>query len=119
MLSGTPYAHGLNLFHLVGFFVLAGGLVWSLKAIASLHKREGHGGALIVHTIIIGGFLLMFLYELNKESDLDYKPRPEDVITIYKDTVNNSSSIINGVGDTLYFQRNDSTLVNKIDTNSK
>lgn len=45
VLSGTPYPHGLNAYHLIGLLVIAGGIVWTLKAVGStlMGKNElGH-----------------------------------------------------------------------------
>ena len=112
-LSGTPYAHGPNLFHLVGLVVLLGGLVWLLKAIASLFTKDKQFGTLLVHTLVLGGIVISFILEISKDSDVDISD-PESIITIHKDTVTNSASIVNGNGDTLYLKRGESVLIDKV-----
>jgi hypothetical protein len=113
-LSGTTYAHGPNLYHLVGLLVLFIGLVLAIVAITSLNKKQGHIGALLIHVLVIGGFIVMFVYKVNKESTADTLTKPEDILTINKDTSNNSGSVINGAGDTLFYEKNDSIFINKI-----
>jgi hypothetical protein len=117
-LSGTPYAHGPNLYHLVGLLVLFIGLVLGVLAIASLNKKKGHIGALLIHVLVIGGFVLWLAYEVNKESTVDVTTKPEDILTINKDTVNKTGSLINGAGDTIFYIKNDSVLIDKIKSDS-
>jgi hypothetical protein len=115
-LSGTPYPHGPNLFHIVGFLVLLGGVVWLITCFATLYKKQGHIGALIVHLLVFGGIALSIAYEINREPDLDTDigPKQEDTFTIYKDTLSNQFSIVDGKGDTLYLKSNDSTVIDKL-----
>jgi hypothetical protein len=117
-LSGTPYAHGPNLYHLVGLLVLFIGLVLAILAITSLNKKQGHVGALLIHILVIGGFILRFMHEVNKESTVGVTTKPEDILTINKDTVNKTGSLINGAGDTIFYIKNDSVLIDKINADS-
>lgn len=119
-LSGTPYAHGPNLFQLVGLLVLLGGLVWLIKAIVSLFTNDKKIGTLLIHTLALGGIVISFILETSKESDTNISV-PESIITISKDTSTNSASIVNGNGDTLYFEKSDSVLIDKVgnDTNKQ
>jgi hypothetical protein len=103
-LSGTPYAHGPNLFHLVGLLVLLGGIVWLIKAIASQFTKDKQVGALLIHTLVIGGFVTAFIFEISKESDIGITD-PESILTINKDTSTNSASIVNGNGDTILIDK--------------
>jgi hypothetical protein len=117
-LSGTPYAHRPNLYHLVGLLVLFIGLVLSVLAIASLSKKQGHIGALLIHILVIGGSILRFVFEVNRESTVNVTTKPEDILTINKDTVNKTGSLINGAGDTMFYIKNDSVLIDRINTDS-
>ena len=112
-LSGTPYAHGPNLFHLVGLLVLLGGIFWLIKAIVSLFAKNRQLGTLLIHTLVLGGIVLLFIHEDSKESDIDIRV-PESIITISKDTLTRSASIVNGNGDTLYFNKGDSVRIDKV-----
>ena len=112
-LSGTPYAHGPNLFHLVGLLVLLGGIVWLIKAIVSLFTKNRHLGTLLIHTLVLGSIVLLFILEDSKESDIVIRV-PESILTISKDTSKRSASIVNGNGDTLYFNKGDSVKVDKV-----
>ena len=112
-LSGTPYAHGPNLFHLVGLIVLLGGIVWFIKAIVSLFTKNRQLGTLLVHTLVLGSIVFSFILEDSKESDTDISV-PESIITISNDTSTLSASIVNGNGDTLYFKKGDSVRIDKI-----
>lgn len=113
-LSGTPYAHGPNLFHLVGLLVILGGIVWFIKAIVSLFTKNRELGTLLIHTIVLGGIFLSFILEDSKESDIDISV-PESIITINNDTSTRSASIVNGNGDTLYFKKGDSVRINYVE----
>jgi hypothetical protein len=117
-LSGTPYAHGPNLYHLVGLLILFIGLVLAVLTITSLNKKQGHIGALLIHILVIGGFILRFVYEISKESTVGVATKPEDILTINKDTVNKTGSLINGVGDTIFYIKNDSVLIDRINADS-
>jgi hypothetical protein len=117
-LSSTPYAHGPNLYHLVGLLVLFIGLILAVLAITSLNKKQGHIGALLIHVLVIGGFILRFVYEVNKESTVDVTTKSEDILTINKDTINKTGSVINGAGDTIFYTKNDSVLIDRINADS-
>jgi hypothetical protein len=112
-LSGTPYAHGPNLFHLVGLLVILGGIVWLIKAIVSLFTKNRQLGTLLIHTLVLGGIVLSFILEDSKESDIDISV-PESIITISNDTSTRSATIVNGNGDTLYFKKGDSVRIDKV-----
>ena len=116
-LSGTPYPHGLNLFHLVGLLVLLGGLIWLIITIAGLFTKDKQLGTLLIHTLVIGGFVTSFIYEVSKESSSGITD-PESIITINKDSSTNSASIVNGNGDTLYLQQSDTVLIDKVGTDT-
>ena len=116
-LSGTPYAHGPNLFHIVGLLVLLGGLIWLIITIAGLFTKDKQLGTLLIHTLVIGGFVTSFLLELSKESESSITD-PESIITINKDSSTNSASIVNGNGDTLFLKKGDTVLIDKVGTDT-
>lgn len=120
-LSGTPYAHGLNPFHLVGLLVLLGGFIWAITAIASIFTANKQIGTLLIHTIVIGGLITTFILEIRSEFELNETTNPESIITINTDSITNSSSIINEKGDTLLLKKGDTTLIDKlgVDPNKK
>ena len=70
-------------------------------------------GTLLIHTLVLGGIVLLFIHEDSKESDIDIRV-PESIITISKDTLTRSASIVNGNGDTLYFNKGDSVRIDKV-----
>jgi len=116
-LSGIPYAHGLNFYHLVGLLVLLGGLIWLIITIAGLFTKDKQLGTLLIHTLVIGGFVTSFIFENSKESESGITD-PESIITIYKDSSTNSASIVNGNGDTLYLKKGDTVLIDKFGTDT-
>ena len=119
ILERPHYAHGPNIFHLLGFLVFVGGVIWTLRILLQvLSGRNQYALAFAIHLVVIFTILFIFFYEPNKLPVVEVKSKPEDILTIQKDTINNLSSVINGAGDTLYFQRNDSILINKIPVDS-
>lgn len=72
-------------------------------------------GILLVHSIVLGSIILSFLFENLKESKESSIQPKESLLTISKDTLNNSFSAINENGETLYLKSNDSVFINKID----
>lgn len=66
---------------------------------------------------MLGSIVLLFILEDSKESDIVIRV-PESILTISKDTSKRSASIVNGNGDTLYFNKGDSVKVDKVGDDS-
>ena len=113
---GHTYIHGPGLHHVLGFLALAGGSIWMIIGIVRLilNKRNKQNiGSLIVNIVVVSSITIYFIIEINKETVVDNSTNKADIITINKDSSTNSSSIVNGLGDTLYLKVGDSVIIDK------
>jgi hypothetical protein len=113
---GHTYIHGPGLHHILGFLALAGGAIWMIVGIVRLvlNKQDNQNiGSLIVNIVVVSSIAIYFIIEINKEPVVDSSPNNADIITVNKDSSTNSSSIVNGLGDTLYLKVGDSVYIDK------
>jgi hypothetical protein len=114
---GWEYKHAPGLHHIIALLFLLGGAGWTLYCfiltLTGLKSRVNFG-ILTVHFIAILIVVLYVVIDIRSENVTEYKTDPADIITINKDTTNNTASIVNGNGDTLYSQKDDSVLIDKI-----
>ena len=113
---GHAYIHGPGLHHLIAFLTLIGGAIWILRGllrfIFNKHDKENLG-SLIVNVVVVSSIVTYFLIEINKEAVAGTTDNKADIITINHDTSNNSSSIVDGLGDTILLKVEDSTIIDK------
>ncbi len=66
-----------------------------------------------MNLIVIGGAVIYFGIEINRETSAETVTNKEDIITIYQDGSTNSASVVNALGDTLILKVDDSTFIDK------
>jgi len=114
---GWEYAHAPGVHHLVALFFLLGGAGWSLYyfilTLTGL-KSKVNFGLFAVHFVMVLTVVLYVVIDTKSEESTEYKSNPADIITINKDTVTKTASIVNGYGDTLYSLKGDSVIIDKI-----
>jgi hypothetical protein len=113
---GHAYIHGPGLHHLIAFLALIGGAIWILRGLFRLifnkHDKENLG-TLIVNVVVVASVVTYFLIEINKETVAETITNKHDIITIQQDSGTKSSSIIDGLGDTILLKVGDSTIIDK------
>lgn len=76
-------------------------------------KSRVNFGMFAVHVVVTITVVLYVFIDIRSEDVTEYKTDPGDIITINKDQATNTSSIVNGNGDTLYSMKGDSVLIDK------
>lgn len=110
------YIHGPGLHHLIAFLALIGGAIWILRGLFGLmfNKNDKENlGSLIVNVAVVASVVTYFLVEINKETISETTDNKDDIIIVNQDTSTNSSSIVDGLGDTILLQVGDSTIIDK------
>ena len=113
---GHAYIHGPGLHHLIAFLALIGGAIWTLRGLFRLifHKHDKENlGSLIINVVVVASVVTYFLIEINKENVAGTTDNKADIITINRDTRTNSSSMVDGLGDTILLKVGDSTIIDK------
>ncbi len=117
IIFGWTYRHAPGFHHIVAILFLLGGAGWTLYYLVLLLtglKSRVNFGILAIHIFVIIAVVLYVIIDIRGEDVTEYKTDPADIITINKDKLTNTSSIVNGNGDTLYSMKNDSVLIDKI-----
>jgi hypothetical protein len=113
---GHTYIHGPGLHHLIGFLALAGGAIWIVKGLVRLllKKQDKQNlGFLIVNVVVVASVVTYFIIDIHSETVVEAPTNKADIITIHRDTIMNSSSIVDGFGDTILLKLGDSTVIGK------
>jgi len=113
---GYTYIHGPGLHHLMGLLALVGGAIWIVKGLVRLllNKRDKQNlGALIVNVVVVASVVTYFIIDIHSESAVEAPTNKADIITINRDTIMNSASIVDGFGDTILLKVGDSTVIDK------
>lgn len=113
---GHQYSHGPGLHHLIAFFVLFGGLLWgayNFVRIIGNRKDRTNLASLLINLFVVISVLIYLIILDNSKSGEDASPNKEDIITIYRDSSTKSSTVVNGLGDTLLFKVGDSVIIDK------
>ena len=113
---GWHYMHAPGLFHIVAFLFLLGGSVWSLYYLILLligSKSKVNFGILTIHIIVILSLVIGVFFEIKKDytdsNTIEYDADKAATIKVNKDK--DITLILNGNGDTLYFKKGDSLLI--------
>jgi hypothetical protein len=113
---GHDYIHGPGLHHIVGFLALVGGVFWIVAGAAELflnRQNKRNIGTLTVNVVVIASVVTYFMISFNEETGSSIQENKADMLTITVDSVTNSISAVDGLGDTVMHKVGDSTLVNK------
>ena len=117
LIFGWDYKHAPGLHHIVAFLFLLGGAGWTLYyfvlTLTGL-KSKVNFGLFAIHVLIILTVVLYVVIDIRTDEATEYKRDPKDIITINRDDATNTSSVVNGTGDTLYSFKGDTLLINKI-----
>ena len=101
---------------MIAILALIGGAFWIPWGIFRLmfNKNDKKSlGSLIVNVVVLASVVTYFLFKINEETVSETKDSEADIITIYKDTSTNSSSVVDGFGDTILLKVGDSTIVDR------
>lgn len=113
---GHTYIHGPGLHHLIGFLALVGGAIWIIVGVIKLllnKQNKRNIGSLIINVIVVTSVVTYFMFDINRETASETTTNKADIITINQDTSTNSSSIVDGLGDTILLKVGDSTIIDK------
>jgi len=117
LIFGWEYIHAPGLHHVIGFLFLLGGAAWLIYSIWLLlvgKKERINYGAVTVHLIAIIAVVGFIAFTVKQENKKSIQTDPSEILII--DTKSPDKSIItNGTGDTVYFKKRDSVLIDKID----
>ena len=117
LIFGWGYRHAPGLHHIVAFLFLLGVAGWTLYYLVLILtglKSKVNFGVFVVHIAMISTVVLYDIIDIKSDEVTNYKPNPADIITIKRNQETNTSSIVNGKGDTLYSSKGDSILIDKI-----
>lgn len=122
LIFGHSYIHGPGLHHLIGFLAWVGGAIWIviglIRLLLNRHDRRNLG-SLIVNVVAISSIVICFVIDINLEEVAEAPSNKADIITINRDTNMNSSSIVDGLGDTILLKVGDSTIIDKTKERAK
>ena len=111
-LTAHPYAHGLDWYSLIALLVFFAGGVWLLKTIVQLLSGQKLYWTLMVHVLVIGGLTLSLIFEMNSsENETELSNQS---VTISSNPDDTTSVVQNEKGDTLYFQKDGTTIIDKV-----
>ena len=113
---GHTYIHGPGLHHLIGFLALVVGAIWIVVGVIRLllnTQDKRNIGSLIVNVVVVTSIVTYFIIDINRETASEPTTNEADIITINQDTSTNSSSIVDGLGDTILLKVGDSTIIDK------
>lgn len=114
---GWEYKHAPGLHHLVGLLFLSGGALWigyNLILLLAGSRSKVNLGALTVHSTVVGAFILYLVISINSDPVSDEVTDKTDILTVRKDSLTRTALVVNGLGDTLFLEVNDSVLTDKI-----
>lgn len=117
IIFGWDYKHAPGLHHIVAFLFLLGGAGYTFYyfvLILTGLKSKVNLGLFAVHIVIILTVVLYITVSIRSEDVTEYITNTNRIITINKDQATNTSSIVNGNGDTLYALKGNSIFTNKI-----
>ena len=121
IIFGWDYKHAPGLHHIVALLFLLGGvgltLYYLILTLTGL-KSKVNIGVFAVHVVMILIVVLYIVIDIKSEKVTKYKSDPADIITINKDQATNTSSIINGNGDTIYSMKGGSILIDRINSDT-
>ncbi len=120
-LFGNDYGHVPGPYFLIGILFLLGGTGWMfyyLVLLLSGYKAKVNFGVLTIHIVVIFSVILLVWIDRSISDVAEYKTNPADILTISQDVLKNTSSIVDGKGDTLYSKKGDSILINKLTTDT-
>jgi hypothetical protein len=71
ILERPHYAHGPNFFHLIGFTVFVGGVLWTLIILLQvLSRKKEYVLAFGIHLGVISTILVLLFYDVNKQPNV-------------------------------------------------
>lgn len=117
LIFGWSYKHGPAVYHLVLFLFLLGGLSWTIYYAALFlvgPRNKINYGILTIHLIILLIVLVSLILMIYSSDETDNTTtNPKDIITITKNDTTKDIITIDGNGDTVYLQKEDSVYLNK------
>lgn len=93
-------------------------MFYYLVLLLSGYKAKVNFGVLTIHIVVIFSVILLVWIDRSISDVAEYKTNPADILTISQDVLKNTSSIVDGKGDTLYSKKGDSILINKLTTDT-
>ena len=87
-------------------------LIGLVRLLLNRHDRWNLG-SLIVNVVVVFSVIVYFAVDFNEEDEAVESTNKTDIITIHRDTNMNSSSIVDGFGDTILQKVGDSIIVDK------
>lgn len=116
LIFGWEYIHVPGIHHLTFVLFLIGGLIWGVINIILIFKRKKqfYKESLVVHSIIFGGLIIWILIAFRIVGTPEQNFEKENNSSMTLINKNDTSLLINGMNDTIYFKIKDSIYIDKL-----